>query len=96
MKNSEVCKMFVNGANKGKGNNMRIFNNCLYSYNTCICERFVNEHGHYNFIMNETKYSVSTNRHQYYLRYALRNENVVEANSVPKGAESLSRYVKKA
>lgn len=96
MKNSEVCKMFVNGANEGNGSNMRIFNNRLYSYNTCICERFVNERGYYNFIMNETKYSVSTSRHQNYLHYALRNENVVEANSVPKGAESLSRYVKKA
>ena len=48
--------MFVNGANEGNGSNMRIFNNRLYSYNTCICERFVNERGYYNFIMNETKY----------------------------------------
>lgn len=96
MKNSEVCKMFVNGANEGNGSNMRIFNNRLYSYNTCICERFVNERGYYNFIMNETKYSVSTSRHQYYLRYALRNENVILANNVPMCADSLHRYVKKA
>ena len=78
MKNSEVCKMFVNGANEGNGSNMRIFNNRLYSYNTCICERFVNERGYYNFI-----------------RYALRNENVIPANNVPMCANSLHRYVKK-
>ena len=95
MKNSEVYKMFVNGANEGNGSNMRIFNNRLYSYNTCICERFVNERGYYNFILNETKYSVSTSRHQYYLRYALRNENVIPANNVPMCADSLHRYVKK-
>ena len=96
MKNSVLCERFVNGANEGKSSNMRINNNRLYSYNTCICERFVNGRGYYNFIMNETKYSVTTSRHQYYLRYALRNANVVEANSVPRGAESLSRYVKKS
>ena len=96
MKNSEVCKVFVNGANEGNGSNMRISNNRLYSYNTCICERFVNGRGQYNFIMNKTKYSVSTARHQYYLRYALRNENVVPANNVPKGANSLYIYVKNA
>ena len=95
MKNSEVCKVFVNGANEGNGSNLRIINNRLYSYNTCICERFVNGCGHYNFIMNETKYSVTTSRHQYYLRYALRYENVIPANNVPRGAESLSRYAKK-
>ena len=54
MKNSEVCKMFVNGANEGNGSNMRINNNRLYSYNTCICERFVNERG-------ETVYLLSCN-----------------------------------
>lgn len=95
MKNSEVCKVFANGANEGNGSNMRIFNNRLYSYNTCICERFANGRGQYNFIMNETKYSVTTSRHQYYLRYALRYENVIPANNVPRGAESLSRYAKK-
>ena len=96
MTNKNLCLDFVKGANEGNGSNMRIFNNRLYSYNTCICERFGNERKNYNFIMNETKYSVSTSRHQYYLRYALRNENVIPANSVPRGAESLSRYVKKA
>ena len=96
MKNSEVCKMFVNGANEGNGSNMRIFNNRLYSYNTCICERFVNERGYYSFIMNETKYSVSTKRHQYYLRYVLRNVNVIPVNNVPMYTHSLQRYVKQA
>lgn len=96
MKNSVVCERFVNGANEGKGSNMRIFNNRLFSYGTCICERFVNERGYYNFIMNETKYSVSTSLHQYYLRYALRNENVIPANNVPLGADSLHRYMKQA
>ena len=96
MKNSVLCERFVNGANEGNGSNMRINNNRLYSYNTCICERFVNERGYYNFIMNETKYSISTSRHQSYVRYALRNENVIPANNVPKRANSLHRYVKKA
>lgn len=51
MTNKNLCLDFVKGANEGNGSNMRIFNNRLYSYNTCICERFGNERKNYNFIM---------------------------------------------
>lgn len=89
MTNEELCRRFVNGANKGKGSNMYIRGNKLYSYYTCICERTVNERGYYNFVYNATKYSVSTSRQQTYLRSALRGENVIEVNNVCIGAERL-------
>lgn len=86
--------MFVNGANEGNGSNMRIFNNRLYSYNTCICERFVNERGYFNFIYNETKYTPTTSRQQFYLRNALAGENVTNVNNVKMYERSLRKYVK--
>lgn len=95
MKNQDVCREFVNGAKDLHTTNVRICNNKLYSYNTCICERVVNERGYYNFIQNVTKYSVSTSRHQYYLRYWLDGKNVINVDNVSYGAQELRRYVKK-
>lgn len=95
MNNKNVCRMFVKGANEGKGSNLTIIDNKLYSYSTCICERVVNKRGYYNFIYNETKYSVSTSRHQYYLRDALSGENVIKVSGVEMYASSLQSYVGK-
>lgn len=85
MKNSVLCEMFVNGAENGKGNSMKIEGNRLYSYNACICKRYDNGNGSYSFVMDVSKYSVTTSRHQYYLMYALRNKEVEEVNARAKG-----------
>lgn len=94
MTNKNLCLDFVKGAKGGKANSMTIRDNKLYSYSTCICERIVNERGYYNFIYNATKYSTTTSRHQYYLRYTLYGENVTEVKSVPMYTRELKNLVK--
>lgn len=94
MTNKNLCYEFVKGAANGRGSNMHIYDNKLYSYSTCICERIVNERGYYNFIYNATKYSSTTSRQQYYLRNALIGENVTEVKSVPMYTRELKNLVK--
>lgn len=94
MTNKELCKVFVSGAKEGNGSNMHIYNNKLYSYSTVICERVPNERGYFSFIYNETKYSTTTSRHQFYLRNALSGENVTKVNNVKMYEQSLRKYVK--
>lgn len=95
MNNKDLCKEFINGATKGKGSNMYIRDNKLYSYSTCICERIVNERGYYNFIHNKTKYSPTTSKQQYYLSNALYGENVIEVDNIDLNTTSLIRYANK-
>lgn len=76
--------MFVNGVNHGeKGNSMHISNDGtkLYSYGTCIAQKLQNG----QFIVNASKYSVTTSRHQYHLRNALRGTQYIETSvNVPR------------
>lgn len=95
MNNKDLCKEFVKGAKDGKGSNMRIHDNKLYSYSTCICERIVNERGYYSFIHNKTKYSSSTSRQQHYLISALCGENVIEVDNIDLNTTSLIKYANK-
>lgn len=95
MKNSDLCVKFVNNvaniANK-KGNSMSVSydGNRLFSYGTCIGERTTDG----RFIINVTKYSVTTSKHQSYLRYALCGCKVVEtAKRVPIGTQYLTKYI---
>lgn len=71
--------MFVNGINHGKkGNSMHISDDGrqLYSYGTCIAQRLQNG----QFIVNASKYSVTTSRHQFHLRNALRGAQYIETS----------------
>lgn len=95
MKTKDLCKKFVNGAKKGKLSNMYISDNKLFSYDTCICERVVNERGYYNFIFNKTKYSISTSKQQTYLISALYGENVIEVDNIDLNTTSLIKYANK-
>lgn len=94
MTNKELCRRFVSGAASGSGSNMHIYENKLFSYSTCICERISNERGYFNFIYNETKYTPTTSRQQFYLRNALAGENVTNVNNVKMYERSLRKYVK--
>lgn len=94
MRNSVLCVEFVNNvaniASK-KGNSMSVAwdGDHLFSYGTCIGERTQD-----GFILNVTKYSVTTSRHQYHLRNALRGYKVVETTKrVPAYTQYLAAFV---
>lgn len=96
MKNSEVAQSFAfNNVNEAKALNLEYTNNKLYSYSTVIAQRLNDG----RVILNDTKYSCTTSRHQYYLRYYLSkvySENeIIKVNNVPRGTYDLERYIKK-
>lgn len=72
MKNSEVIDKFLNKDFNTHANSVSSENNKIFSYNTIIGQWFDNV-----LLINITKYSVTTSKHQNYL--------VSEANS--KGAK---------
>ena len=94
MKNEEVIKMFANGYKKAvQANSVSISakGNVLYSYGTAIAQRLRNG----KFIVNETKYSVTTSKAQSYARYHIPNELQIIAKNVPMWAHDLKKYVVK-
>lgn len=81
MTNKELCRVFVNGAKKGlKGNSMHIDSSGskLFSYGTMIAQRLKDG----TIVVNETKYSPTTFRHQYYLRCALCDSGVKTISTI--------------
>lgn len=72
MKNSQVIEKFV--ANKsfdGRAQNVTAINSKLFSYSTCIAQWNGD-----TLIVNETKYSPTTSKHQFYLMAAIKKYNV--------------------
>lgn len=88
MKNSELIYSFVAGtARDGQHtNSVSVDGNRLFSYATCIAERVGNK-----IVVNETKYSVTTSKHQSYLYGALRryNECAEYVNGILRGCSRL-------
>jgi hypothetical protein len=82
MKNRTVAENFVNGDEDSKGSNLFIENNVLYSYgyHFPLAVRLKGDSGDYIFLVNIGKYSISTSKHQSYLRQALGNR-IVFGNS---------------
>lgn len=70
MKNKEVCKEFIH-RRAAFGSHLVSTGDKLFSYNTCIAQ--FNGHA---LILNETKYSVTTSKHQNYLRNAVTNSGI--------------------
>lgn len=68
MNNKQVAEAFANGAEKGKGNNMFIEGNVLYSYGHHFPLAVRTSGG---FLINQDKYSSSTSKHQSYVRRSL-------------------------
>lgn len=67
MKNKEVCEAFLN-RESAIGSNLYSDGHKLFSYSTCIAEW----EDYYNRLyVNSTKYSVTTSKHQSYLRRVL-------------------------
>lgn len=92
MKNSELIYSFVAGtARDGQHtNSVSVNGNRLYSYATCIAERTDS-----GIVVNETKYSVTTSKHQSYLYGALRryNETAEFVSGIMRGTYRLSDAV---
>lgn len=83
MKNIEVIEKFINGC-ISSGGNLTSTSDRLYSYQTCIAERTKN-----GYIINKTKYSVTTSKHVGMLLNQLHHTNVKYVEDVPKGAKRL-------
>ena len=70
MKNKEVCKEFIR-RRVARGSNLVSTGDKLFSDNNYIAQF----NGHI-LILNETEYSVTTNKHQHYLKNAVTNSGI--------------------
>ena len=91
MKNKQVCEEFFNHR-EACGSNLRSTGDKLFSYNTCIAQWDDNY-----LLLNETKYSTTTSKHQTYLQYAIRHNMldmyIIRLNDVyPRGEQDLKRW----
>lgn len=71
--------------------NLRYKDGILFSYNTAIAE-LMNDN--ITLIINKTKYSTTTSRHQNLLNKALRfkNYHIVYVDNIDRGTQSLKNY----
>lgn len=84
MRNIEVIEKFIYGY-IGSGNNLISAGDKLYSYQTCIAER-----SRKGFIVNKTKYSVTTSKHVGMLLRKLSNlDNIKFVDNIPRRAVKL-------
>lgn len=92
MKNIDVITTFVNGGTKAKTKNLRIEGDKLFNYNTCLAERYEKLGGEeMGFIVNATKYSMSTTTIQNKLLTSIPEDQITATLvSIPMGAGSLS------
>lgn len=92
MKNKDLCIDFVAGTAAGlAANNMSVSYDGmrLYSYETVIAQRLKNG----VILVNYTRYSVTTSRHQYYLKNAAQAFKTREnKKTVPCYTDDLRKY----
>ena len=99
MTNFDVCVCFVNGTKNGAHSlSMSISGNGdrLYSYGTVIAQKLQNG----AIILNDTKYSVTTSKHQNEIRHAInmyaKTLKVYHTDkNVPRGTYDITRYYTK-
>ena len=83
MKTSDLIDSFINGATEGKASNLKIDDNKLINYQTCIAWRLDNN----DILLNGQRYSNTTSVHQNRIRRS--NVVVKEISS----AESFNKYI---
>lgn len=88
--NEKVVESFIQHK-YAKNRNLKSTGVKLYSFDTCIAQWYAKD----GIIINKTKYSTSTNKHQYLLNYLLKNVDdilILEVNDIPKDETSLYSY----
>lgn len=95
MRNQDVISAFAKGSTKAvKANSVSIGydGNTLFSYGTAIAQRLANG----KYIINETKYSVTTSKAQSYVRYYIPSGlQIPTTKVVPIWTKDLTKYVAK-
>jgi hypothetical protein len=86
MTTQQLVREFAYGATKGKASSLRIEGDKLFNYNTVIAQRINGA-----IVLNVTKYSVTTSKHQNRLKAEFYNARTVD--NVPMGAQDLKRYI---
>ena len=84
MKNKEVVEAFLSG-DVATGSNLCSTGYKLFSYRTCIAEW----HGGY-LIVNTTRYSNTTSRHQSYFKHI---SNIIRVDNVPINTQELHSFL---
>ena len=90
MRNQEVISKFVNFTESAATANVRSNGDKLFNYGTCIAQRHEGK-----FIVNTTRYSVTTSKIQCYVRRELSGYDVIEVTGVPRGTCNLVPYINK-
>lgn len=78
MRNKILAEQFANGVREGKGSNMFIDKNVIYSYGRHfpIAVRLWNDYD-FVFIVTTRKYSSSTSRHTTYVKSAIGDKKII-------------------
>jgi hypothetical protein len=77
--NSRLSEMFVNGLTDGKGNNMFVEGDVIYSYGHHFPIAIRMKNG--TFLCNEDKYSVTTGKHKSYVRRYIPSKMLISSNT---------------
>lgn len=90
MTTRDLIDAYVYGNESGKASDgrLRIEGKKLFNYATCLAERVDG-----GYIMNVTKYSSTTSRHQNRLKAELPVSDTIYVQDVPMGTQNLGRYV---
>lgn len=96
MKNETIILKFINGEVKGRTKNLFIEGEVLYSYgyHFPLCLRLNDLNGGYKFIVNKSKYSMTTSRHQGYLRRNLKETDILETITLSEITKIIKEYPK--
>ena len=81
MNNRELCAAFANGATAGKGSNMFIRGNVLFSYGEHWPLAIRRDGG--NVLVNSGRYSVTTSKHRSYAVSALNRAGLAIHDRTP-------------
>lgn len=86
MTTKEMINNFMTGATKGKASSICIEGDKLFNYNTVIAQRVDGA-----IVLNVTKYSMTTTKHQNVLRREM--PHAITVSDIPRGAQDLSSYI---
>lgn len=89
MRNDDVIKAFVDGKS-ACGSNLYSTGDKLINYNTCIAQYIEDKN---RYILNITKYSSTTSKHQNVLKRLL-PINTINVSEIPKNTLDLLKYGK--